>query len=124
MVANAVRLAPEHSTVRVESRAADDWALLSVADEGPGIAENDQARVFQRFWRGNPANARVEGRSGLGLAIVRQIAEGHGGEIALVSELGQGSTFTLALPIADESAPPASNGSVRTRADGKSRSDI
>jgi signal transduction histidine kinase len=110
LVANAVRLAPEGSTIQVESTASDRWALLSVTDEGPGIALDDQPSVFQRFWRGNPSDARAEGRSGLGLAIVRQIVEGHGGSVALVSEPGRGSIFTLSLPIAEDDAPVEQNG--------------
>ena len=74
------------------------WVTLSVRDEGPGIAAEDQHRVFQRFWRGDQRQARAEGRSGLGLTIVRQIAEAHGGRVELESELGAGSTFTLRLP--------------------------
>jgi len=102
LVANAVRLAPQDSTVRVASSQAGERALLSVAEEGPGIAAKDQPSVFQRFWRGDASEAQAEGRSGLGLAIVRQIAEGHGGSVALVSAAGEGSTFTLSLPIAQE----------------------
>jgi signal transduction histidine kinase len=98
LVANAVRLAPRDSTVTVAGADEGRWVTLSVADEGPGIGPEDQLRVFQRFWRGDKEEARTAGRSGLGLTIVRQIAEAHGGRIELESTLGEGSRFTLRFP--------------------------
>jgi signal transduction histidine kinase len=62
------------------------------------LGPDEQERVFQRFWRGDRASAREAGRSGLGLAIVRQIAEGHGGQVTVRSTVGIGSTFTVWLP--------------------------
>jgi signal transduction histidine kinase len=98
LVANAVRLAPSETTVTVAAADEGRWVTLTVADEGPGIDTEDQLRVFQRFWRGDRDEARVAGRSGLGLTIVRQIAEAHGGRVELESALGEGSRFTLRLP--------------------------
>jgi len=98
LVANAVRLAPEGTTVTVAAADEGRWVTLAVVDEGPGIDAEDQLRVFQRFWRGDRTEARVAGRSGLGLTIVRQIAEAHGGRVELESEVGTGSRFTLRLP--------------------------
>ena len=102
LVANAVRLAPEGSTVTVSARnagsRADRRAQISVTDEGPGIAPSEQKLVFQRFWRSSTNGHASNGRSGLGLTIVRQIVEAHGGRIDLQSELGVGSTFTLSFP--------------------------
>ena len=102
LVANAVRLAPEGSTVtvaaRTEGAGPDRRALISVADQGPGIPEKDRRLVFQRFWRGSNNGHASNGRSGLGLTIVRQIVEAHGGRIDLDSQLGVGSTFTLSFP--------------------------
>jgi signal transduction histidine kinase len=76
-----------------------------VADRGPGIADDDQGRVFDRFWRreatsGTAARAG-ERRTGLGLAIVRQIVESHGGRAVVHSKVDTGSTFVLWLPAAD-----------------------
>jgi len=71
---------------------------MAVEDEGPGIDPADHDRVFQRFWRGDVRQGREQGRSGLGLTIVRQIAEAHGGEVKLVSTLGHGAVFALWLP--------------------------
>lgn len=99
LLANAVGLAPEGSELRVATGTADPaWAWIAVADQGPGIAPAEQERVFQRFYRSAQIRATTRRGSGLGLTIVRQIAEAHGGEVTLVSELGQGSTFTMWLP--------------------------
>ena len=81
---------------------------MSVEDQGPGIAPEDHERVFQRFWRGDPAESRAQGRSGLGLTIVRQIAEAHGGEVKLASERGHGAAFALWLPGLPAPAPTQS----------------
>lgn len=96
LLANSVRLAPEESRIRVTAGEEDHRVWMAVSDEGPGIAPEDHARVFQRFWKGDPAGGRA--RSGLGLAIVRQIAEGHRGEVRLASELGRGSVFSIWIP--------------------------
>lgn len=94
LLANAVRLAPESSTVTVSVEATKNGASVRVSDEGPGIDPHDLERVFDRFWRGPDAG----GGSGLGLNIVQRIAERHGGTISVDSTLGKGSTFTLQLP--------------------------
>lgn len=105
LLANAVRLSGAGTTIRVRAGIEGPWVWLSVEDQGPGIAAEDQERVFQRFWRGDPREGRAEGRSGLGLTIVRQIAEAHGGEVKLVSEPGTGSAFAIWLPAADAPSP-------------------
>ena len=98
LLANSVRLAPEGSTIRVAAGRHQGSVWVAVEDHGPGIAPEVQAKVFQRFWRGDQPTARREGRSGLGLAIVRQIAEAHHGEVRLASEVGKGSTFSIWIP--------------------------
>jgi signal transduction histidine kinase len=98
LLANAVRLAPAPSEVRLRAGREGPWVWISVEDDGPGIAPEDHERVFQRFWRGDPREGRAEGRSGLGLTIVRQVAEAHGGEVRLVSEPGHGAAFAIWLP--------------------------
>ncbi len=102
LLSNAARLAPSGTTVAVAvgRDPGDDTVWVSVADEGPGIDEADRGRVFERFWRGDQAAAREEGRSGLGLAIVDQIVADHGGTVALDANAAGGSTFTLRLPAA------------------------
>jgi signal transduction histidine kinase len=98
LLANAIRYAPEGSTVRLRGGLDGPWVWMAVEDQGPGIDPSDRDRVFQRFWRGNPRAGREQGRSGLGLTIVRQIAEAHGGEVKLVSQVDHGSAFALWLP--------------------------
>ncbi len=105
LLANAVRLAPAGTAIRVRAGRQGPWVWMSVEDQGPGIAPEDHDRVFQRFWRGDPAASRAQGRSGLGLTIVRQTAEAHGGEVKLVSEPGHGAAFALWLPALAEPLP-------------------
>ncbi|WP_407563788.1 sensor histidine kinase [Streptomyces sp. 184] len=100
LLSNAVRLAPAGTRITVAAGRAEGWLWIAVQDAGPGIGEGEQARVFDRFWRGQ---AGQEGRprdrhAGLGLAIVRQIVESHGGQPRLFSRMGAGSTFVLWLP--------------------------
>ena len=98
LLANAVRLAPEGSVVAVSAGDQGGRRYLSVTDDGPGIPAEQRSLVFRRFWRGDPAAAREQGRSGLGLAIVDQIARDHGGAVALAPSPAGGSTFTIWLP--------------------------
>jgi signal transduction histidine kinase len=96
---NAVRLAPAGSRIRLATGSEGNRAWIAVADEGPGIALEDQPHVFDRFWRADKARSRADGGTGLGLAIVRQIAESHGGQVRLHSKIGVGSSFVIWLPI-------------------------
>ena len=100
LLSNAVRLAPAGSTLTVGMGSRDGWAWAAVADEGPGIDEANQERVFDRFYRGNGTSGddAVADGSGLGLSIARQIAESHEGRLVLVSHGTAGSTFVLWLP--------------------------
>lgn len=98
LLANAVRLAPEGSEIRVAAGEDDRWAWVAVDDGGPGIAPEHREVVFDRFWRGDGKRAREEGRSGLGLTIVRGIASAHGGAVQVQPNARRGSTFTLWLP--------------------------
>ncbi len=95
LLSNAVRLAPEDSELTIASGSTGGWAWVAVRDQGPGIAEDDQQRVFDRFRRAPNGGRRG---SGLGLAIARQIVESHEGKLALFSTLGAGSTFVIWLP--------------------------
>lgn len=115
LLANAVRLAPAGTAIRVRAGRQGPWVWMSVEDQGPGIAPEDHDRVFQRFWRGDPAASRAQGRSGLGLTIVRQTAEAHGGEVKLVSQPGHGAAFALWLPAIAEPVPsPVTSGTEPT----------
>ena len=106
LLENAVRLSPSGSRIRLATGSEDGRAWVAVNDEGPGIAPEDQSRVFDRFWRADKARSRADGGTGLGLAIVRQIAESHGGQVRLHSRLGVGSTFVIWLPIAPPGTEP------------------
>jgi len=107
LATNAVRLAPAGSTITVATGQRGDRATIAVIDQGPGIAPDHQRAVFERFWRGPESGKGL----GLGLSIVRQVAERHGGTVELESQPGVGSTFTVVLPLpvggAPTSAPPA-----------------
>lgn len=85
-------------TTRGVSDAEGDKVAIAVSDNGIGISEEDQARVFERFYRVDYARSRQTGGTGLGLSIVSEIVEGHGGRVSLWSKVGSGSTFTITLP--------------------------
>jgi two-component system, OmpR family, sensor kinase len=87
----------EHDAIAIGSSLTEEGVRLWVRDSGYGIAVSDQARIFERFTRGRDAHRRYRG-GGLGLAIVRAVAEAHGGYVELESRLGEGSTFTIAVP--------------------------
>ena len=95
---NAIRYTPPGGKVTATLQAGDHSVQLRVSDTGTGIAPTDRARIFERFYRAGEARNRQDGGFGLGLAIVRWIAESHRGTVECVSELGQGSTFTMTLP--------------------------
>lgn len=98
LVANAVTYSGEGSRVVVTTRSEGDQVQVSVVDQGIGIPPEDIDRIFERFYRVDPARHRSTGGTGLGLAIVKHVAATHGGDIAVWSVQGQGSTFTLTLP--------------------------
>ena len=78
---------------------------LAVTDRGAGIPASQQERVFERFFRADPARSRQTGGTGLGLAIVKHVAANHGGEVTLWSRVGTGSTFTIRLPATHRRRP-------------------
>ncbi|MFD5192335.1 sensor histidine kinase [Streptomyces sp. NPDC058357] len=110
LVENAVNYSPARTRVGIAARQLSvpggDQIEIAVTDQGIGISEKDRERVFERFYRVDPARSRATGGTGLGLAIVKHVAASHGGEVTVWSSEGQGSTFTLRLPEA---------GSVRER---------
>lgn len=99
LVENAVAYSPERSRVAVGVRRRSDQVEITVTDQGEGIPEAEQERIFERFYRGDPARSRETGGTGLGLAIVKHIAASHGGDVSVWSMRGAGSTFTLRLPL-------------------------
>ena len=104
LLANAREHTPAGTPVHVTLTAADGQAVLAVADEGPGLPAGEADKVFEPFYRADPSRTRETGGAGLGLAIVAAIVEAHGGTVAAASEPNVGATFTVRLPIADESA--------------------
>ena len=102
LVENAVNYSPENTKVSIVTRRNGDLAEISVTDQGIGIADSDLNRIFERFYRVDPARSRLTGGTGLGLSIVKHIALNHGGDVKVWSKIGVGSTFTLQLPIAED----------------------
>ncbi|MGK3951070.1 sensor histidine kinase [Microbacterium sp. I2] len=113
LIANAIAYSPRGSSVGIGVKAADGIVEIAVTDRGIGIAEGDQDRVFERFYRADPARARRTGGSGLGLSIVKHAVQRHGGEVRLWSRPGRGSTFTIRLPQIE--APAADSSPKRSR---------
>jgi signal transduction histidine kinase len=95
---NALRHTPGSGRVQVEIAAVDDGAAVSVSDTGSGIAAEHLPRVFERFYRVDPARSRSQGGTGLGLSIVRHLVESHGARIDLTSALGRGTTIRMVFP--------------------------
>jgi two-component system sensor histidine kinase SenX3 len=100
LLENAVAYSPDKARVVVAARVDGDEVEVNVVDEGIGIASKDLDRVFERFYRSDPARARATGGTGLGLAIVKHVTTNHGGTVSVRSTEGYGSTFTLRLPAA------------------------
>ena len=98
IVGNAIKFT-DHGKVEIAARAEDGQYVLEVRDTGPGIAEADQARIFEEFQQVDLSSTRAKGGTGLGLAIAKRIVEMHGGTIGVDSKLGTGSTFRIVLPI-------------------------
>lgn len=103
-ISNAYKYSPEGATITVGIRAAEDMAVVSVADTGMGIAEEDQKQLFTRFYRVDNSATREVGGTGLGLSIVKEIVEAQGGEVGVSSAPGDGATFTFTIPLLDNAA--------------------
>lgn len=104
LIENAINYSPEKTRVTVTISDAGELIEVTVADQGIGIPETEQERIFERFYRVDPARSRETGGTGLGLSIVKHVALNHGGEIAVWSKEGVGSTFALRLPRAPQSS--------------------
>jgi two-component system sensor histidine kinase SenX3 len=115
LIDNAVAYSPENTRVVVTTRVCDDDQVeINVTDQGIGIPGVDLERIFERFYRVDPARSRQTGGTGLGLAIVKHVTTKHGGEVTVWSKEGSGSTFTLRLPLLK---PDGSSGATRARDD-------
>ncbi|MDJ1114970.1 sensor histidine kinase [Microbacterium dauci] len=107
LLANAVAYSPSGAQVGIGVREADDTVEIAVADHGIGIHEDDQQRIFERFYRADQARSRRTGGTGLGLSIVKHAVQRHGGTVELWSRPGRGSTFTIRLPLVRGAEPSA-----------------
>jgi two-component system phosphate regulon sensor histidine kinase PhoR len=100
LLSNAVKFTPEGGRIELTTVTADGWAVVSVADTGIGIPEADKKNLFTRFFRASNATQRAIPGTGLGLSIIQTIIAGHGGELTLDSQEGNGTTVTVRLPLA------------------------
>jgi signal transduction histidine kinase len=107
LLSNAVKFTPRGGHVEVGLAVAEGWVQLTVADDGQGIAPEFLPRIFERFTQADSRSSREHGGLGLGLAIVRELTELHGGAVAAASDgVGRGACFRVRLPLM-EAAPPA-----------------
>ena len=98
LLTNAITFSPANSRITVGAKLKDGVVEITVSDQGIGISLENQSRIFERFYRVDPARSRSTGGTGLGLAIVKHVCENHGGEVSVWSVPGQGSTFTMKFP--------------------------
>jgi two-component system sensor histidine kinase SenX3 len=98
LLTNAITFSPASSRITVGAKLKDGVVEITVSDQGIGISLENQSRIFERFYRVDPARSRSTGGTGLGLAIVKHVCENHGGEVSVWSVPGQGSTFTMKFP--------------------------
>jgi two-component system, OmpR family, sensor histidine kinase SenX3 len=109
LIANAIQYSPDNSRIGIGVSNVDGIVEIAVTDQGVGIPDDEKDRVFERFYRSDPARSRNTGGSGLGLSIVKHVAQNHGGDVRVWSQPGKGSTFTIRLPEASP-ATAASRG--------------
>jgi two-component system sensor histidine kinase SenX3 len=102
LIENAVNYSPDKTKVTVNSVVENDIVEITVIDQGVGISETDIDRIFERFYRVDPARSRETGGTGLGLSIVKHVIAKHGGEVSVWSSSGIGSTFAIRLPLGED----------------------
>lgn len=98
LVANALRHTPDTARITLRVGTVGDYAVLEVADEGPGMDAADAQRVFERFYRADTSRTRASGGTGLGLSIVDSLVRAHGGRVTVITAPGQGCCFRVSLP--------------------------
>jgi two-component system OmpR family sensor kinase len=105
LLANIRAHTPEGTTATVHVDQIGDQAQIEVRDNGPGMLDSDAQRVFERFYRADPARARTRGGSGLGLSIVAAIVTAHGGTVSAASTPGEGLVVTVLIPVSSAEQP-------------------
>ena len=98
LVINAIKYSPAGTTVRIAVANGNGAVRFQVADEGCGIPQDEMPKIFDKFYRRDNKETRDESGFGLGLAFTREVAAQHGGDVAVESEVGKGSVFTLSIP--------------------------
>jgi two-component system phosphate regulon sensor histidine kinase PhoR len=106
LLANAINYTPAGGQIDVRWYRDGGWIAFEVEDNGIGIAKENQARVFERFFREDKARSREVGGTGLGLSIVKHLCQVFGGQVKLLSQLGKGSTFSIRLRAAESMHAP------------------
>jgi two-component system, OmpR family, sensor kinase len=108
LVSNGIKYTPAGGMVTLSMECDAQGVRIHVSDTGVGIPEDDLPHIFDRFYRVDKARSRAQGGTGLGLSIARWIADAHGGQLSVTSQVDRGSTFTVRLPVLQQHAPPAS----------------
>ena len=114
LIVNAIQHSPDRSRVGIGVADHGDTVSIAVSDHGPGIPEDEQDRIFERFFRSDPARSRTTGGTGLGLSIVKHAVANHGGVVEVWSQPGSGATFTIRLPRANQPAGAAAAAAATT----------
>jgi PAS domain S-box-containing protein len=114
LVSNAIHYTPTGGTITVEAQVSDDFLHMHIRDTGIGIKEEDQPKLFSRFFRADTPLVQARSGTGLGLTIVRSLVELQGGEVWFESTYGEGSTFSFSMPLADKSVPDRTPREFRT----------
>jgi signal transduction histidine kinase len=107
LIGNALKFTPAGGTVEVRLLGDNSTVLLQVVDSGIGIDSDHIGRIFERFYQVDGTSRRMHGGCGLGLALVKEIVERHGGTVSVRSQLGEGSTFTVSLPASNDASAAA-----------------
>lgn len=108
LLENAAKYSPPESPIHISASGTEREVMVSVADRGPGIDEFEQGLIFEKFYRGKDNRYSVQG-TGMGLAIAKAVVEAHGGDLSVVSQLGQGSVFSFTLPVSPQQTLRSAN---------------